>query len=75
MNNDFNQTVFEKMRNKRIPDYYYDGMHRDGYQPSEILEAAHNSIIHEATARQNAAAEELPAAPMNVHFQVEVKQK
>ena len=74
MNNDFNQTVFEKMRNKRIPDYY-DRMHRDGYQPSEILEAAHNSIIHEATARQEAAAEELPAAPMNVHFQVEVKKR
>ena len=74
MNKDFNQTMFEKMRNKSIPPYY-DGMHRDGYQPPEILEAAHNSIIHEATARQEAAAEELPAAPMNVHFQVEVKKR
>ena len=74
MNKDFNQTMFEKMRNKSIPPYY-DGMHRDGYQPSEILEAAHNSIIKEANARQEAAAEELPAAPMKVHFQVEVKQK
>ena len=73
MNNDFN-TMMEKMRNNRIPDYY-DGMHKEGWQPWEILEAAHNSIIHEATARQEAAAEELPAAPMNVHFQVEVKKK
>ncbi len=50
MNKDFNQTVFEKMRNRHIPDYY-DGMHKDGWQPWEIVEAAHNSIIHEATAR------------------------
>ena len=73
MNKDFNQNVFEKMRNRRIPDYY-DGMHKDGWQPWEIVEAAHNSIIHEATARQ-AEAEEAQAYPMNVHFQVEVKQK
>ena len=72
MNNDFN-TMMEKMRNNRIPDYY-DGMHKEGWQPWEILEAAHNSIIHEATARQ-AEAEETQADPMNVHFQVEVKQK
>ena len=74
MNKDFNQTMFEKMRNKSIPPYY-DGMYREGYQPWEIVEAAHNSIIQEATARQEAAADELPAAPMNVHFQVEVKKK
>ena len=73
MNKDFNQTVFEKMRNRRIPDYY-DGMHKDGWQPWEILEAAHNSIIHEATALQ-AEAEETQADPMNAHFQVEVKKK
>jgi hypothetical protein len=54
---------------------YYDGMFRDGYQPHEILEAAHNSIINEVNARQaerDAAAE---PAPLNVHFQVEVKKK
>lgn len=50
MNTDFNQTMFEKMRNKRIPDYY-DGMYLEGYKPWEILEAAHNSIIKEANAR------------------------
>ena len=66
-----NRTVFEKMRNKRIPPYY-DGMYKDGYAPWEIVEAAHNSIIQEAEARR-AEAEE--ADPMNVHFQVEVKNK
>jgi len=30
MNRDFNSTMFEKMRNRRIPDYY-DGMYKDGY--------------------------------------------
>lgn len=72
MNIDFNQTVFEKMRNKRIPSYY-PTMYLDGYKPWEILEAAHNSIIEEATARQ--AAREADPDPMNVHFQVEVKNK
>lgn len=74
MNIDFNQTVFEKMRNKHIPEYY-DGMYLDGYKPWEILEAAHNSIIKEANARQVAreAAQQSDPAPMNVHFQVEVK--
>ena len=75
MNKDFNQTVFEKMRNRRIPDYY-DGMHKDRWQPWEIVEAAHNSIIHEATARQaarEAATQQSAPDPMNVHFQVEVK--
>lgn len=63
-------TVFEKMRNKRIPPYY-DGMYRDGYQPWEILEAAHNSIIAEHKERD---AMQLPA-PMNVRFRVEVIKK
>ena len=49
-------------------------MHKDGWQPWEIVEAAHNSIIHEATARQ-AEAEETQADLMNVHFQVEVTKK
>ena len=73
MNKDFNKTVFEKMRGTRFPEYY-DGMYRDGATPYEIVEAAHNSIIKEHEARK-AAAEETPAAPMNVHFQVEVKKK
>ncbi|MBR0341844.1 MAG: hypothetical protein IJH64_06295 [Oscillospiraceae bacterium] len=71
-----NQTVFEKMRNKKIPDYY-DGMYLDGYKPYEILEAAHNSIIKQYTERQQEAeAEPTPdEPPMNVRFQVEVKKK
>ena len=71
MNRDFNSTMFEKMRNKRIPPYY-DGMYKDGYQSWEILEAAHNSIIHDYEER-TAASE--PVDPLNVHFQVEVKKK
>lgn len=71
MNREFDRTVFEKMRNKRIPDYY-DGMYKDGYQPWEILEAAHNSIIKEADARQ---AERETQPPMNVKFRVEVVKK
>ncbi len=67
-----NRTVFEKMRGTRIPDYY-DDMYKDNYQPWEIVEAAHRSIIKEHEARQAAAATETPETPMNVHFQVEVK--
>ena len=69
---DFNQTVFEKMCGTRFPEYY-DTMYLDGAKPWEILEAAHRSIIKEHEARQAAATAESPDAPMNVHFQVEVK--
>ena len=64
-------TVFEKMRGKRIPDYY-DGMYMDGYKPYEILEAAHNSIVQQYEARQ---AESATPEPMNVKFRVEVVQR
>ena len=68
-----NQTVFEKMRNKHIPDYY-PTMYQDGWKPYEILEAAHNSIIKQYMERQEA---DTPTEdePMNVRFQVEVKHK
>lgn len=67
-----NQTVFEKMRNKHIPDYY-PTMYQDGYKPYEIVEAAHNSIIKQYLERQEA---DTPTdEPMNVRFQVEVKHK
>ena len=66
-----NETVFEKMRGTRIPDYY-DGMYKEGYQPYEILEAARNSIIHEREVR---IAEQEEAEPLNVRFQVEVKKR
>lgn len=64
-------TVFEKMRNKRIPTYY-DGMYREGWQPWEIMEAAHNAIIKEHDERQ---AERETQTPMNVKFRVEVVKK
>ena len=64
-------TVFEKMRGKRIPDYY-DGMYKDGYKPWEILEAAHNSIIQQYEARQ---AERATPEPMDVQFRMEVIKK
>jgi hypothetical protein len=38
------RTMFEKMANRHLPEYY-DGMHRHGYKPWEILEAAHKSMI------------------------------
>ena len=50
MNRKMNDSVIEKMRNKRIPDYY-PTMHMDGFTPYEILTAARNSIIREHEAR------------------------
>ena len=64
-------TVFEKMRGKRIPDYY-DGMYMDGYKPYEILEAAHNSIVQQYEARQ---AERATPEPMDGKFRMEVIRK
>ena len=55
-------TVFEKMRGKQIPEYY-DTMYMDGYQPHEIIEAAHNSIVQQYEARQ---AERATPEPMDV---------
>lgn len=65
------RTVFDKMRGTRIPDYY-PTMYKDNYKPWEIIEAAHNSIIKEAAARQ---AEREPQMPTNVKFRVEVVKK
>ena len=69
-----NRTMIEKMRGTRFPEYY-DGMYRDGATPYEIVEAAHNSIIKEYEARQAEREASQDDAPMNVHFQVEVKKK
>ena len=68
-----NNTVFEKMRNRQIPDYY-PTMYLDGYKPYEILEAASNSIIKQYMERQEESAPP-EDEPMNVHFQVEVKHR
>lgn len=67
-----NRTVFEKMRGTRF-DHYYDGMYREGATPYEIVEAAKKSIIKEAEARKAEREAAQADAPMNVHFQVEVK--
>ena len=64
-------TVFEMMRNKRISEYY-DTMYRDGYKPYEIVEAAHNKIMHHHEEMLAAKEEEVPA---NVNFNVEVHSK
>ena len=63
--------MIEKMRGKRLPDYY-TGMHEDGYSPYEILTAARKTIIQENETRAEKGAE---AAPLNVHIQSEVKTK
>lgn len=62
------RTMIEKMRGKRLPDYYA-GMHEDGYSPYEILTAARSTFYSEQEA------EETEAAPLNVHIQSEVKTK
>ncbi len=66
-----NQSVFQKMKNNQIPEYY-DGMYLDGYKPYQIMEAVHNSIIQRYTEaqQQEASADE---APMDVRLKVEVK--
>lgn len=57
------RTMIEKMRGKRLPDYYA-GMHEGGYSPYEILTAARSTFYSEHE-------EEESDAPLNVHFQVE----
>ena len=65
-------TVFDKMRRRPLPDYY-DTMYMDGYEPYEIIEAAHRTMIKQYNARMEADTQE--PAPMNVKFNVEVKTK
>ena len=71
-----NRTVFEQMRGSRIPEYY-DGMYKDGYQPWEIIEAAHKTIINRANERmaEQADTQQESSVPMNVKFNVEVHKK
>ena len=65
-------TVFDKMRRRPLPEYY-DTMYMDGYEPYEIIEAAHRTMIKQYNARMEADTQE--PAPMNVKFNVEVKTK
>ena len=57
-------TVFEKMRGAQLPDYY-PTMWMDGYEPWEIVEAAHKTML------KNAQQE----PPANVNINVEVNKK
>ena len=68
------RTMFEKMRNKRVPEYY-DTMYQDGFSPSEIREALHTTMIQEYNNRMEERLKEEPEEPMNVVFKVEVKRK
>ena len=65
-------TVFDKMRRRPLPDYY-DTMYMDGYEPYEIIEAAHRTMIKQYNARMEADTQE--PDPMNVKFYMEVKTK
>ncbi len=56
----------------KTPLYYYPGMHRDGYSPTEILFAAHNTMYRDYLAREAAREDALPS---NVKISVETKQK
>ena len=56
----------------RTPLYYYPGMHEDGYTPTEILFAAHNSMYRDYLEREAAREDALPS---NVKISVETKQK
>ena len=65
------RTMFEKMTNRRNVKYY-PGMHLEGYQPWEIREARHKTMIKEHEARLE---EQEVDPPMNVNFNVEVHKR
>ena len=69
------KTVFERMRNKQLPEEYYRTMYKDGYSAYEILETAHNSILKEHFRREEEARAKEYEKPMNVKMSVEVKKK
>ena len=70
-------TLFEYY-DRQIPDYY-EGMHRDGYEPWQILQAAHRKIKKAYYAQREAEEAALQAAaldePVNVKITSEVKIK
>ena len=69
------KTVFEKMRNKQLPDEPYPTMYIDGFSPYEIIETAGNSIIRDNYRRKEQASVQEDNEPMNVKLNVEVKNK
>ena len=70
-------TLFEYY-DRQIPDYY-EGMHRDGYEPWQILQAAHRKIKKAYYAQREAEEAAIQAAaldePVNVKITSEVKIK
>ena len=70
-------TLFEYY-DRQIPDYY-EGMHRDGYEPWQILHAAHRKIKKAYYAQREAEEAALQAAaldePVKVKITSEVKIK
>lgn len=55
----------------KTPLYYYPGMHEDGYTPTEILFAAHNTLYQSYLEREAARTDDLPS---KVKISVETKQ-
>ena len=57
-------TVFEKMRGAQLLDYY-PTMWMDGYEPGQIIEAAHKTMLKDTQ----------PEPPADVNINVEVNKK
>ena len=67
-------TLFEYY-DRQIPDYY-DGMHRDGYEPWQILHAAHRKIRKAYYAQreaEQAAAEQNEVWNVKITSEVKIK--
>ena len=61
--------------NRQIPDYY-DGMHLDGYEPWQILEAKHRSMKRaymERLAAEQAAEEQSEVWNVKITSEVKIK--
>ena len=56
--------------NRRIPEYY-DGMHRDGFTPQEILAALHKKMIQQ----YGSADQQTPDPFQNINIKSEIKIK
>lgn len=67
------RTVFEKMRNKHLPEEPYSTMYLDGFSPYEILETARNSLIRRNQEQKEETVAKEQSEPMNVKFKVEIK--
>ena len=55
---------------RKIPEYY-DGMHRDGFTPQEILTAAHKKMIQQ----YGSADQQTPDPFQNINIKSEIKIK